>query len=73
MSGRTRATSGGGPLMSFYQAVAENGPAYCQKPERLVQCGDDLRGLPPADAIALYAATRAGSPGPLGRTLRRSA
>src|SRR5437016_5790222 len=43
--------SGGGPLMSFYQAVAENGPAYCQKPERLVKCGDDLRGLPPADAI----------------------
>ncbi len=24
--------SGGGPLVSFYQAVAENGPAYCQKP-----------------------------------------
>ena len=24
--------SGGGPLMSFYQALAEKGPAYCQAP-----------------------------------------
>lgn len=23
--------SGGGPLMSFYQALAEKGPAYCQR------------------------------------------
>src|ERR1051326_7535606 len=53
--------SGGGPLMSFYQAVAENGPAYCQKPERLVKCGSDLRGLPPADAIA-FADAHAGNP-----------
>src|SRR5438552_6848792 len=52
--------SGGGPLMSFYQAVAENSPAYCQKPERLVKCGDDLRGLPPADAI-VFADAHAGS------------
>src|SRR5215467_10755954 len=43
--------SGGGPLMSFYQAVAEKGPAYCQGPNKLVQCGGDLRGLPQADAI----------------------
>ena len=53
--------SGGGPLMSFYQAVAENSPAYCQKPERLVKCGDDLRGLPPADAI-VFADAHAGNP-----------
>ncbi len=53
--------SGGGPLMSFYQAVAENGPAYCQKPERLVKCGDELRGLPPADAI-VFADAHAGNP-----------
>ena len=53
--------SGGGPLMSFYQAVAENGPAYCQKPERLVKCGDDLRGLPPADAV-VFADAHAGNP-----------
>jgi hypothetical protein len=29
------AHSGGGPLMSFYQAVAENGPAYCQGENKL--------------------------------------
>src|SRR3989442_7138075 len=45
------AHSGGGPLMSFYQAVAEKGPAYCQSSNKLTPCGDDLRGLPPADAI----------------------
>jgi hypothetical protein len=43
--------SGGGPLMSLYQAVAENGPAYCQGPEKLVQCTDELANLPPADGI----------------------
>ena len=53
--------SGGGPLMSFYQAVAENGPAYCQKPERLVKCGSDLGGLPRADAI-VFADAHAGNP-----------
>ena len=43
--------SGGGPTMSFYQAVAETGPAYCQGPGKLVECGDGLVGLPPADGI----------------------
>jgi pimeloyl-ACP methyl ester carboxylesterase len=45
------AHSGGGPLMSLYQAVAENGVAYCKGPTKLVECGDDLAGLPPADGI----------------------
>ncbi len=45
------AHSGGGPLMSFYQAVAEAGPSYCKGPNKLVECGDDLVGLPPADGI----------------------
>ena len=45
--------SGGGVTMSFYQAVAENGPAVCQGPNKLVQCGDNLAGLTPADAIIL--------------------
>ena len=45
------AHSGGGPLMSFYQAVAEHGPAYCKGPNKLTECGDDLAGLPPADGI----------------------
>ena len=40
------AHSGGGPLMSFYQAVAEAGPSYCKGPNKLVECGDDLVGLP---------------------------
>jgi hypothetical protein len=53
--------SGGGPLMSFYQAVAEKGPAYCQAANRLVRCGDDLNGLPPADAI-VFADAHPGNP-----------
>ena len=45
--------SGGGPTMSFYQAVAETGPSYCQGPNKLVECGNDLAGLPPADGLIL--------------------
>jgi hypothetical protein len=45
------AHSGGGPLMAFYQAVAEKGPAYCKGPDKLVECGDDLGNLPRADGI----------------------
>jgi hypothetical protein len=43
--------SGGGPTMSFYQAVAEKGPAYCQGVNKLVQCGNELANLPRADGI----------------------
>ena len=43
--------SGGSPLMSFYQAVAENGVSYCQGPNKLIQCGDELAGLTPADGM----------------------
>src|ERR1700741_5146961 len=43
--------SGGGPLMSLYQAVAENGPSYCKGQSKLSECADDLAGLPPADGI----------------------
>ena len=44
--------SGGGATMSFYEAVAEKGPAYCQGPGKLVQCAPDrLTGLPRADGI----------------------
>jgi hypothetical protein len=45
--------SGGGVTMSFYQAVAENGPSVCQGANKLVQCGNNLAGLPPADGIIL--------------------
>jgi hypothetical protein len=43
--------SGGGPTMSFYQAVAENGVPFCQQPQKLTKCADELAGLPPADGI----------------------
>src|SRR5439155_16571780 len=45
------AHSGGGPATSFYQAVAENGIAYCQGPNKLVECRSDLAGLPRVDGI----------------------
>jgi pimeloyl-ACP methyl ester carboxylesterase len=43
--------SGGGPTMSFYQAVAENGPSYCQGANKLTECGNNLANLPKADGI----------------------
>ena len=43
--------SGGGPTMSFYQAVAERGPSYCQGPNKLVQCSGELANLRRADGI----------------------
>src|SRR4030095_1927143 len=43
--------SGGGPTMSFYSAVAENGPSYCQGANKLIECDNSLAGLPPADGI----------------------
>jgi len=54
------AHSGGGPLMSLYQAVAENGPAYCQGANKLVQCDDDLANLPKADGV-VYADAHPGN------------
>ena len=43
--------SGGGPATAFYQAVAEKGVAYCQAPNKLVSCGNNLANLPRADGI----------------------
>ena len=49
--------SGGGVTMSFYQAVAENGPSVCQGPRKLVECSssgpNSVAGLTPADGIIL--------------------
>jgi hypothetical protein len=45
--------SGGGPTMSFYQAVAEKGVVFCQRPEKLIKCDGELADLPPADGIIL--------------------
>jgi pimeloyl-ACP methyl ester carboxylesterase len=42
--------SGGGPTTSYYQAVAENGPSYCQGLDKLSPCDtEDLEGFTPAD------------------------
>ena len=42
--------SGGGPTTSYYQAVAENGVAYCQGPNKLSPCSSDqLSGFEPTD------------------------
>jgi hypothetical protein len=45
--------SGGGTLMSAYQAIAENGPKVFQGPERIFPAPDNLNDLPPADGIML--------------------
>jgi hypothetical protein len=45
--------SGGGPTMTFYEAVAEKGVAFCQQPDKLMKCDDTLAGLPKADGVIL--------------------
>jgi pimeloyl-ACP methyl ester carboxylesterase len=59
--------SGGGPLMSLYQAVAENGITYCKGANKLSECADDLAGLPPVDGIVFADP----NPGNSVNTLRR--
>jgi pimeloyl-ACP methyl ester carboxylesterase len=49
--------SGGAATLSFYQAVAERGTAYCTNPERLTRCGPDLANLPKADGLILVDAS----------------
>jgi pimeloyl-ACP methyl ester carboxylesterase len=45
--------SGGGATTTFYQAVAENGPSYCQGAKKLTQCDNSLAGLPKADGVVI--------------------
>lgn len=46
--------SGGGHLLTFYQNVAEHGPAACRGPEKVYPCrGDKLNGLARPDGIIL--------------------
>src|SRR3954466_9223580 len=45
--------SGGGPTMTFYQAVAEKGVAFCQQSGKLIKCSNSLAGLLPADGVIL--------------------
>ena len=54
--------SGGGTTSSFYQAVAENGTSYCKGATKLIQCGEALGKLPPADGVILVDAN-VGNPG----------
>jgi hypothetical protein len=58
--------SGGAPLMTFYQNVAQNGPSVCQGTNKLIPCGNELAGLPAADGIIL----RDAHPGTAVNTLR---
>ncbi len=47
--------SGGSPILTFYQAVAEKGPSYCQDSDKIIPCSKpNLAGLPPADGIVPY-------------------
>jgi hypothetical protein len=45
--------SGGGPTMSFYEAVAEQGVGFCQQPDKLMKCSNALAGLPKVDGVML--------------------
>jgi hypothetical protein len=49
--------SGGGPTTTYYQAVAVNGPSYCQGSNKLSQCAssgaNSVAGLTPADGLVL--------------------
>src|SRR5262245_20698305 len=43
----------GGPLVEFYQNVAENGPRACQAPEKIYPCRGELDNLPKADGVVM--------------------
>ena len=45
----------GAPLMAFYQNIAENGPAACQGPEKILPCdASTLNNLPLPDGVILF-------------------
>src|ERR1043165_3336407 len=47
--------SAGGPMMAFYDNVAENGPAACTGPEKLIPCvTTNLQNLPKPDGVMLF-------------------
>lgn len=43
--------SGGSPLMSYYEAVAEAGPGWCKGPGKLVLCTGNMADFKPADGM----------------------
>jgi len=47
------AYSGGGPIMSYYQTVAENGVEVCQDSNKITPCSNALAGMTPADGMVL--------------------
>jgi hypothetical protein len=57
--------SGGGPTMSFYQAVAEVGVGFCQDPQKLTHCESSgsasFVGLSKADGI-IFVDAQPGNP-----------
>jgi pimeloyl-ACP methyl ester carboxylesterase len=55
--------SGGAATLSFYQAVAEKGTAFCSAPQKLTVCRDELAGLPKADGLILVDASLGNGPG----------
>jgi hypothetical protein len=47
--------SAGGPMMSFYDNVAENGAGACTGPEKLIPCvTSNLQNLPKPDGVMLF-------------------
>jgi hypothetical protein len=54
--------------LSFYQAVAEKGIAFCSAPHKITVCGDELKNLPRADGLIL-ADSSLGNPVGLLRSL----
>ena len=49
------AHSGGGPLLSYYEAAAEDGASVCNGPSKLVPCTDkDVKGLVKADGMIFF-------------------
>jgi len=51
-SALTKKSSPGRTAKSI-RPIAENGPSVCQGANKLVQCGNNLAGVPPADGIIL--------------------
>ena len=59
--------SGGGPTMTYYQDVAENGLSACAGPEKIAPCSSALAGMAPADGLILLDAHHGSPPASLFR------
>jgi hypothetical protein len=54
--------SGGSPMMSLYQAIAENGKSVCERPELFTNCaGEEYGDMIPADGL-VYPDAHPGNP-----------